>query len=62
MTDIEYNEFWQRLSREAFVNMLKAGIHNSMPEPFASNYCRQLDDVKAVGELLEYIGKQMQKG
>lgn len=46
MTDEQYNELLKAYTKEAFVNMIKADIRQRFPEPYASMYCQQFDNLK----------------
>lgn len=39
--------------------MIKADIRQRFPEPYASMYCHQFDNLKNVGDFFEYAVKLM---
>ena len=46
MTDKQYKELLKAYTKEAFANMIKADIRQRFPEPYASMYCQQFDNLK----------------
>lgn len=61
MSDDQYNEFLKAYTKEAFANMIKADIRQRFPEPYASMYCQQFDNLKNVGDFFEYAVKLMRQ-
>lgn len=61
MSDDQYNEFLKAYTKEAFANMIKADIRQRFPEPYASMYCQQFDNLKNVGDFFEYAVKIMRQ-
>lgn len=41
--------------------MIKADIRQRFPEPYASMYCHQFDNLKNVGDFFEYAVKLMRQ-
>ena len=52
MSDDQYNEFLKAYTKEALASMIKADIRQRFPEPYASMYCQQFDNLKNVGGFL----------
>ena len=46
MSEEQYNELLKAYTKEAFANMIKADIRQRFPEPYASMYCQQFDNLK----------------
>lgn len=46
MSDEQYNELLKAYTKEALASMIKADIRNRFPEPYASQYCQQFDNLK----------------
>ena len=62
MTDKELMcELRKSYTKEAFANMIKADIRQRFPEPYASMYCQQFDNLKNVGDFFEYAVKLMRQ-
>lgn len=61
MSEHEYNELFRAIGKEAFANMIKANIRSSVPEPYASIYCKQFDNFKNVADFLEFAAKLMRR-
>ena len=61
MTEKLYNELQKAYTKEALVNMIKADIRSSFPEPYASIYCQQFDNFKNVADFFEYAAKLMRR-
>ena len=61
MSDDQYNEFLKAYTKEAFANIIKADIRQRFPEPYASMYCQQFDNLKNVGDFFEYAVKLMRQ-
>lgn len=61
MSDDQYDEFLKAYTKEAFANMIKADIRQRFPEPYASMYCQQFDNLKNVGDFFEYAVKLMRQ-
>lgn len=61
MSDDQYNEFLKAYTKEALANMIKADIRQRFPEPYASMYCQQFDNLKNVGDFFEYAVKLMRQ-
>ena len=57
MSDEQYNEFLKAYTKEALASMIKADIRSSFPEPYASMYCQQFDNLKNVADFFEYAVK-----
>lgn len=61
MSDDQYNEFLKAYTKEALASMIKADIRQRFPEPYASMYCQQFDNLKNVGDFFEYAEKLMRQ-
>lgn len=61
MIDQQYNEFLKAYTKEALASMIKADIRSRFPEPYASMYCQQFDNLKNVGDFFEYAVKLMRQ-
>ena len=61
MSNEQYNEVLKAYTKEALANMIKADIRQRFPEPYASMYCQQFDNLKNVGDLFEYAVKLMRQ-
>ena len=61
MSDDQYNEFLKAYTKETLANMIKADIRQRFPEPYASMYCQQFDNLKNVGDFFEYAVKLMRQ-
>ena len=61
MTDQQYNEFQKAYTKEALASMIKADIRSRFPEPYASIYCQQFDDLKNVADFFEFAAKLMRR-
>lgn len=61
MSDEQYNEFLKAYTKEALASMIKADIRSRFPEPYASMYCQQFDNLKNVGDFFEYAVKLMRQ-
>ena len=59
MTEDLFNELQKAYTKEALANMIKADIRQRFPEPLASMYCKQFDDVKNLADFLEMMAKRM---
>lgn len=46
MSDEQYKELLKAYTKETLASMIKADIRNRFPEPYASMYCQQFDDLK----------------
>ncbi len=57
MSDEQYNEFLKAYTKEALASMIKADIRSRFPEPYASMYCQQFDNLKNVADFFEYAVK-----
>lgn len=57
MTEKLYNELLKAYTKEAFANMIKADIRQRFPEPYASMYCQQFDNLKNVADFFEFAAK-----
>ena len=57
MSDEQYNEFLKAYTKEALASMIKADIRSRFPEPYASMYCQQFDNLKNVADFFEYAIK-----
>lgn len=59
MTEQEYySELYKHINKEMLADMFKAQIRTSFQEPWASYYCKQVDDAKTFVSILEYYAKQ----
>ena len=61
MSDDQYNEFLKAYTKEALASMIKADIRQRFPEPYASMYCQQFDNLKTVADFFEYAVKLMRQ-
>ena len=61
MSDDQYNEFLKAYTKEALASMIKADIRTRFPEPYASMYCQQFDNLKNVADFFEYAVKLMRQ-
>lgn len=62
MTDKELMcELRKAYTKEAFANTIKADIRQRFPEPYASIYCQQFDNLKNVADFLEFAAKLMRR-
>lgn len=61
MSEDQYNEFLKAYTKEALAKMIKADIRQRFPEPYASMYCQQFDNLKNVGDFFEYAVKLMRQ-
>ena len=61
MSEEQYNELLRAYTKEALASMIKAGIRNRFPEPYASMYCLQFDNFKTVADFFEYAAKLMRR-
>ena len=61
MSEEQYNEFLKAYTKEVLANIIKADIRQRFPEPYASMYCQQFDDVKNVADFLEVAAKLMRR-
>lgn len=61
MIDQQYNELLKAYTKEALASMIKADIRQRFPEPYASMYCQQFDNLKNVGDFFEYAVKLMRQ-
>lgn len=61
MSELRYNEFLKAYTKEALASMIKADIRQRFPEPYASMYCHQFDNLKNVGDFFEYAVKLMRQ-
>lgn len=61
MSNMDYNELFRAIGKDAFADMIKANIHSNVPEPYASMYVRQFEDFKCLADYLEYMAKQMRR-
>lgn len=61
MTEQQYNEFLKAYTKEALASMIKADMRSRFPEPYASMYCQQFDNLKNVGDFFEYAVKLMRQ-
>ena len=55
----QYNELLKAYTKEVLANMIKADIRQRFPEPYASMYCQQFDNLKNVADFFEYAVKLM---
>ena len=46
MSEERYNELLKTYTKEALASMIKADIHSSFSEPYASMYCQQFDNLR----------------
>ncbi len=49
MSEEQYNELLKAYTKEALASMIKADIRQRFPEPYASMYCQQFDNLKKLG-------------
>lgn len=61
MSELRYNEFLKAYTKEALASMIKADFRQRFPEPYASMYCQQFDNLKNVGDFFEYAVKLMRQ-
>ena len=61
MTEQELNELLKAYTKEALASMIKADIRQRFPEPYASMYCQQFDNLKNVADFFEYAVKLMRQ-
>ena len=61
MSEEQYNELLKAYTKEALASMIKADIHSRFPEPYASMYCQQFDDLKNIADFFEYAAKLMRR-
>ncbi len=61
MKEQQHNEFLKAYTKEALASMIKADIRQRFPEPYASMYCQQFDNLKNVGDFFEYAVKLMRQ-
>ena len=52
-----YEELLHLLEKEVTAETVRMFIHQNVPEPYASIYCKQFDDAKNVADFLEYMDK-----
>lgn len=57
MNQQQNNELCHASQKEAFINMIKAYIRQQVPEPQASIYCKQFDDIKNFADIFEHLAK-----
>lgn len=57
MSDEQYNKLLKAYTKEALANMIKADIRQRFPEPYASMYCHQFDNIKKVADFFEFAAK-----
>gem|GEM_PF-575405 len=57
MNQQQINELCHVFQKETFVNMIKAYIRQQVPEPQASIYCKQFDDIKNFADFFEHLAK-----
>lgn len=61
MKEQQHNELLKAYTKEALASMIKADIRQRFPEPYASMYCQQFDNLKNVGDFFEYAVKLMRQ-
>ena len=61
MSEEQYNELLKAYTKEALASMIKADIRSRFPEPYASTYCQQFDDLKKVVYFVEFGAKLMRR-
>lgn len=61
MKEQQHNELLKVYTKEVLANMIKADIRQRFPEPYASTYCQQFDNLKNVGDFFEYAVKLMRQ-
>lgn len=61
MKEQQHNELLKAYTKEVLANMIKADIRQRFPEPYASMYCQQFDNLKNVGDFFEYAVKLMRQ-
>lgn len=54
-----YDELLHLLEKDVKAETVRMFIHQNVPEPYASIYCKQFDDAKSVADFLEYMNKLM---
>ena len=52
-----YDELLHLLEKKVKAETVKMFIHQNVPEPYDSIYCKQFDDAKSVADFLEYMNK-----
>lgn len=57
MNQQQINELCHVFQKETFVNMIKTYIRQQVPEPQASIYCKQFDDIKNFADIFEHLAK-----
>lgn len=55
-------ELRHAINREVLAELLKNYFRSTMPEPYASAMCKQVDDAKALCSLLEMLKKDIERG
>ena len=61
MAEQQYEGLLKAYTKEALTSMIKADIRNRFPEPYASMYWQQFDDLKNVADFLEIVAKLMRR-
>lgn len=61
MCEQDYNELFRAIGKEAFASMIKADIRSRVPEPYASMYVKQFEDIKSLADYLEFMARQMRR-
>lgn len=57
MSDEQYNKLLKAYTKEALANMIKADIRQRFPEPYASMYCHQFNNINKVADFFEFAAK-----
>lgn len=52
-----YDELLHLFEKEVKAETVRMFIHQNVPEPYASIYCKQFDDAKNVADFMEYMDK-----
>lgn len=53
----QINELSHAFQKETFAKMIKAYIRQQVPEPQASIYRKQFDDIKNIADFFEHLAK-----
>lgn len=61
MSNELYNGLYKAFDKEVVKLLLKADIRSRFPEPYASMYCQQFDDLKNVADFFEFAAKLMSR-
>lgn len=61
ISEEQYNELLKAYTKGAFASMIKADIRQRFPEPYASMYCQQFDNLKNVADFFEFAAKLIRR-